>query len=278
VGLSQTISLLEEYKDAAAASLLRALFAAVSKCRRCGLAETRFDAPVLGSFWPGADFLIVGEGPGAYEERTLKPFVGVQELLRSRCIRSCPDPAGCLPLFGRTDLRGRCTLRSQRDLPEAKVRERVAYIASRPGPLVLHTAGEVLNRALAAAGFTRVGWGEPGVPVSLTNVVRCRSARNGKDAPPTAAARSECFAWTAALLEVLQPKTIIACGASAARVLLCDDELLVSDVSFKLHNTAFGPVYAIPHPASALYTGRVQSYIERVAGALRELANRVEVK
>jgi len=44
-------------------------------CQRCGLAETR-NLVVFGEGNPEADILIVGETPGAHEDRTGMPFVG----------------------------------------------------------------------------------------------------------------------------------------------------------------------------------------------------------
>lgn len=51
------------------------LDAAVRDCRRCGLCEQRKQA-VLGVGDPQADWLFVGEGPGAEEDERGEPFVG----------------------------------------------------------------------------------------------------------------------------------------------------------------------------------------------------------
>lgn len=51
------------------------LEAAVRDCRRCGLCEQRKQA-VLGVGDPQADWLFVGEGPGAEEDERGEPFVG----------------------------------------------------------------------------------------------------------------------------------------------------------------------------------------------------------
>jgi len=48
---------------------------AVAACRRCGLCQARKQA-VLGVGDPDADWLFVGEGPGAEEDQRGEPFVG----------------------------------------------------------------------------------------------------------------------------------------------------------------------------------------------------------
>ena len=54
---------------------LEALANVVRTCTRCRLAETRTHA-VPGEGNPEADFMCVGEGPGATEDETGRPFVG----------------------------------------------------------------------------------------------------------------------------------------------------------------------------------------------------------
>ncbi len=54
---------------------LAAVEAAIAGCRRCGLCEGRTNT-VPGEGNPGARLLLVGEGPGATEDETGRPFVG----------------------------------------------------------------------------------------------------------------------------------------------------------------------------------------------------------
>ncbi|MDP6932245.1 MAG: uracil-DNA glycosylase [Myxococcota bacterium] len=54
---------------------LEAVRADLGDCRRCGLCENRREL-VFGVGNPAADLLIVGEGPGAEEDRRGEPFVG----------------------------------------------------------------------------------------------------------------------------------------------------------------------------------------------------------
>ncbi len=58
-----------------AAAALEQLAEEVRACRRCPLAETRGHA-VPGEGNPRADIVFVGEGPGADEDRSGRPFVG----------------------------------------------------------------------------------------------------------------------------------------------------------------------------------------------------------
>ncbi len=117
--------------DAAAASpnertvLLAALAAEVAACAKCGLSVNRTVA-VPGEGSPDAPVMFVGEGPGAEEDRSGRPFVGAAgqyldkwlqaiDLPRARCfIANCvkcrppqnrePHPdeiAACLPYLQR---------------------------------------------------------------------------------------------------------------------------------------------------------------------------------
>jgi len=66
----------EEARDEAPAGMgWEELRAAVAACRRCGLCQARKQA-VLGVGDPDADWLFVGEGPGAEEDQRGEPFVG----------------------------------------------------------------------------------------------------------------------------------------------------------------------------------------------------------
>jgi DNA polymerase len=60
------------------------LRAAVSSCTRCALHESRTQT-VFGVGNPDADWMIIGEAPGAEEDRRGEPFVGrAGKLLRQR--------------------------------------------------------------------------------------------------------------------------------------------------------------------------------------------------
>jgi len=66
----------DDVRDAAPAGMgWEELRAAVAACQRCGLCKARKQA-VLGVGDPDADWLFVGEGPGAEEDQRGEPFVG----------------------------------------------------------------------------------------------------------------------------------------------------------------------------------------------------------
>lgn len=66
---------------------LMALGRGVRNCRRCGLCERR-KTVVFGSGNPDANLMLVGEGPGAEEDRRGLPFVGPAGELLSRIIQA----------------------------------------------------------------------------------------------------------------------------------------------------------------------------------------------
>jgi DNA polymerase len=60
---------------------------ALAGCRRCKLCEARHSI-VFGSGNPQADFVVIGEGPGADEDAQGKPFVGRAGQLLTRMLES----------------------------------------------------------------------------------------------------------------------------------------------------------------------------------------------
>jgi len=75
------------HQDVAASGDWSALRAAVAGCTRCGLHETRTQT-VFGVGSQTADWMIIGEAPGAEEDRRGEPFVGragklLDEILRA---------------------------------------------------------------------------------------------------------------------------------------------------------------------------------------------------
>jgi uracil-DNA glycosylase len=64
---------------------LAAVAAAASSCTRCRLCEGR-KSVVFGAGDPGADLMLVGEGPGAEEDRQGLPFVGPAGALLTRIL------------------------------------------------------------------------------------------------------------------------------------------------------------------------------------------------
>ena len=71
----------DEFIDHISVALARE---AVEECRRCPLSESTSPVPWSGP--PGAEFVMVGEAPGAEEERRGEPFVGRAGRLLRRCL------------------------------------------------------------------------------------------------------------------------------------------------------------------------------------------------
>lgn len=59
----------------------------VNNCRKCPLAENRTN-PVFGEGNPEADIMFIGEGPGYYEDKTGRPFVGKAGQLLNKMLNS----------------------------------------------------------------------------------------------------------------------------------------------------------------------------------------------
>jgi DNA polymerase len=66
---------------------LNAIRAAVTSCTRCSLYSTALN-PVPGEGNPDADFMVVGEAPGATEDETGKPFVGAAGKLLTQILEA----------------------------------------------------------------------------------------------------------------------------------------------------------------------------------------------
>lgn len=79
----------ETPKHAAASDQLAAIVAEVAACQKCPLAQTRTNT-VPGEGSPTAEIMFVGEGPGADEDRTGRPFVGRAGRFLDELIESLP--------------------------------------------------------------------------------------------------------------------------------------------------------------------------------------------
>ena len=102
-------------------------------------------------------------------------------------------------------------------------------------------AGELLTDILAAIGFARD-------QVFICNVVKCRPPQNRKPMPDEMAA---CAPYLAAQLRLVQPKVIMALGATAAEALLSAKRSL-ADLRGKVHSYHGTPLVVTYHPAALL--------------------------
>jgi uracil-DNA glycosylase family 4 len=80
-------ALVLDEEAAARAAELAALAAVAAGCTRCRLAEGR-NKVVFGAGHPNAELMLVGEGPGAEEDRQGLPFVGAAGELLTKIIQA----------------------------------------------------------------------------------------------------------------------------------------------------------------------------------------------
>ena len=80
-------STITETQENLTVSSLDEMYEIASKCTRCKLCETRKNV-VLYRGNPAASLMIIGEGPGYYEDQTGKPFVGKAGQLLDKILAS----------------------------------------------------------------------------------------------------------------------------------------------------------------------------------------------
>ncbi|MEW6182852.1 MAG: uracil-DNA glycosylase [Bacillota bacterium] len=76
------------FEDLAGPQTLEELKNSINDCRKCGLWEGRTNV-VFGDGNPYALVMLVGEGPGADEDRLGRPFVGAAGKLLDRILEAC---------------------------------------------------------------------------------------------------------------------------------------------------------------------------------------------
>jgi len=67
---------------------MRELKSEIDCCRRCGLSQTRRQA-IFGEGNPDAEIMLIGEAPGADEDRVGRPFIGKSGQLLDRILAAC---------------------------------------------------------------------------------------------------------------------------------------------------------------------------------------------
>lgn len=185
-----------------------------------------------------AEIMVIGEGPGAFEQRTGFPFVSYQGLAgASACARGCTNyftcfndkskfPQGeCKPQMIRKQLKDKGTDPDEIEAELIQIRTARANTPVFP----IQTAGNRLDQVLFTAGLWREVWNakaklqgkgtKPG-SVYVTNVVKCRSCdASGTDATPNKAEMEACYRWLELQLYIIQPKVIVALGNPAAQTM-----------------------------------------------------------
>lgn len=157
---------------------LEAVAKQVAGCTLCGLSKGR-NRTVPGEGSPTARLMLVGEGPGATEDETGRPFVGA--------------------------------------------------------------AGELLTQILGSIGIPRES-------VFIANIVKCRPPQNRKPLPDESAA---CLPYLHRQVQLVNPKVLVALGATAAEGLLGARQSL-GNLRGLVHSFWGIPLVVTYHPAALL--------------------------
>ena len=108
-------------------------------------------------------------------------------------------------------------------------------------------AGQLLNKIIATMGFKRE-------QIYLANVLKCRPDTPGQafgNRPPTPAEMQSCRPCLFEQIDIIQPKAIVALGATAMKGLL-DLEAPMRDLRGRWHDFKGIPVMATYHPSYLL--------------------------
>ncbi|TKG96572.1 uracil-DNA glycosylase [Puteibacter caeruleilacunae] len=153
----------------------------ILSCNSCDLSKTR-NHVIFGEGNRHAEIMLIGEAPGADENRIGRPFIG--------------------------------------------------------------KSGQLLDKILGACGFNREEH------VFISNIVRCRPPGNR---PPTEDEVKACIPFLYEQIELVDPKIIIAMGATALRKLLQNDQLRITRVRGKWIEWNGRLVMPVYHPSALLY-------------------------
>jgi uracil-DNA glycosylase family 4 len=271
----------------------------LATCVRCKTAE-KVTCKVLDPLivLPPFPILFVSEGPGFCEDRTGIPLVGGTELAMSRCA-PCKNLKECFKFFLKLSSGYKVTEQhcefshltadgimegpSSVDL-ETLVKRRKAIIKSfargRPS-----TAGEMLNELLLKVDLYRGTYSEysesldgkaPHPDIVMTNVVHCRptSLVDGlwSNRKPATVEVSNCRQHLLKVIEVVQPKVIVAAGTPAVQA-LSKEKLTVTQAMkvspASIESNVGVPLVPMYHPSYLLRTRGESQGAE--LGALKRL-------
>jgi len=146
---------------------------------------------------------------------------------------------------GRCRLRGGC---QQVVFGEGNPSSRIVFIGEGPGqdediqgrPFV-GRAGQLLNKILQAAGFSRP-------EVYICNVVKCRPPGNRLPNPDEV---KECAKWLEAQIRVIQPRMIVCLGSMASKTVI-DPNAQISKIRGVWFSRQDVRIMATFHPAALL--------------------------
>lgn len=132
---------------------------------------------------------------------------------------------------------------------EGNPRAKLVFVGEGPGaeedrigrPFV-GAAGQLLDRILAAGGWSRE-------EIYIANVVKCRPPGNR---PPRREEIDSCLPLLQKQLELIEPRIIVALGASAAKTLLADPALSITRERGRWHQIGAYMLMPTFHPAALL--------------------------
>jgi uracil-DNA glycosylase family 4 len=217
-----------------------------------------------------AEMMIVGEGPGNFEQRTGQPFVSFQVLLGSVCARECAVFDNCYSAKSKVPQQP-CQAVSLRKTVAGEELLQVRAKRANMETFPIQTAGGKLDAILFQAGEWRESWNprqllrtsvdggreaRPGT-VYLCNVVKCRSVKPDadgvdgvKDTEPTREQVDACRRWLDLQMYVVQPKVVVLLGNPAIKAVLGMKDPKILSLRGNVFRGPEGRVYLVEvHPA-----------------------------
>ena len=224
----------EKWERGLRQTVLNRLKTLCNSCTRCELAQNRL--PGRGSsFGEGkvdADLMLVGEGPGSFEQATGGTFVDTMVVRASTCLTRCKNFEACY-----RDSNGKWARHLQRDCVYEPVKISEGQIADRikgQGNGLLATTGQLLGTQMRKnklyrqsfvqvlkmsedAGLSEKGKFDVKSNVYLTNAVRCRCTKLDnygriRDEHPKAEHVAACNPWLEMTRLLVKPRRIVAVG------------------------------------------------------------------
>lgn len=120
-------------------------------------------------------------------------------------------------------------------------------------------AGKFLNELLRSIGYTRRD-------VYVTNVVKYRPPDNRDPLPEE---KKDCRVWVNAELIFLKPKVIIPLGRHALETFIPNQQISLVHGKVYIHSSGI-PVFAMYHPAAALYNPNLRQILAKDFLILKE--------
>ena len=228
-------------------------------CEECPLCETR-NSVVKPDGIPGAEIMVISEGPGFLEDLASVPMVGPLELRGSHC-GVCKKVTECFEhrLLSRVFDRAK---------PARAIKCDPNYTAKRElrTKFFIRSAGAIMDGILIKnwnLTYPRHNWittynaNHLDAPLQIkspwffTNVVLCRSTdiTGIKDATPESVPRQKCKKWLAYQWAAVNPRLIVCFGRVALGVLMGSEAAAKGVSPNEIVQTKFGPVLFQNHPA-----------------------------